>query len=58
LGDLARLAAKTATAFVRATLDEPEVAEGMLAWLHSGFSVHDSVWLDQDDVAAHDRLAQ
>jgi len=26
--------------------------------LHSGFSVHDDLWLDQDDVAAHARLAR
>jgi hypothetical protein len=127
LGDLARVAARTATAFVRATLDEPELsvgivlsiqthgsllnwqphvhtlvsdggfrpdgtfvrlpahstevlteafrrgvlklfverdllapemAEGMLDWTHSGFSVHDRVWLDEDDAAAHDRLAR
>ena len=126
LGDLARTAARTATEFVRATLDEPdvsvgivlciqthgsllnwqphihalvtdggfrrdgtfvhlpahsaevlteafrrgvlmlfvdrelfelEVADGMLGWQHSGFSVHDGVWLDQDDTAAHARLA-
>lgn len=127
LGDLARVAARTATAFVRATLDEPElsvgivlsiqthgsllnwqphvhalvtdggfrpdgtfvrlpahstevlteafrrgvlklfverelfereVAEGMLEWMHSGFSVHDGVWLDEDDAVAHERLAR
>jgi len=28
-----------------------------LDWLHSGFDVHDSVWLDQDDAAAHERPA-
>ena len=28
----------------------------MLHWLHSGFSVRDSIWLDQDDAAAHERL--
>ena len=43
--------------FVQRELFEPEVAEGMLEWMHSGFSVHDSVWLDQDDAAAHERLA-
>jgi hypothetical protein len=30
----------------------------MLDWMHSGFSVHDSVWLDEDDAAAHERLAR
>jgi len=127
LGDLARVAARTATAFVRSTLDEPqlsvgivlsiqthgsllnwqphihalvtdggfrpdgtfvqlpahstavlteafrrgvlklfverelfdrEVADGMLGWLHSGFSVHDGVWLDEADLPAHERLAR
>ena len=44
--------------FVQRELFEPEVADGMLDWLHSGFSVHDSVWLDQDDRPAHERLAR
>ena len=35
--------------FVERELFEPEVADNMLDWLHSGFSVHDGVWLDQDD---------
>ena len=43
--------------FVDRELFEPEVADGMLGWQHSGFSVHDGVWLDQDDTAAHARLA-
>jgi hypothetical protein len=30
LGDLARVAARTATAFVRATLDEPELTVGIV----------------------------
>lgn len=30
----------------------------MLRWPHSGFSVDDSVWLDQDDRPAHERLAR
>ncbi len=30
----------------------------MLAWLYAGFSVHDGVWLDEDDAAAHERLAR
>jgi len=44
--------------FVERELFEPEVAEGMLQWMHSGFSVHDGVWLDEDDAAAHERLAR
>jgi len=44
--------------FVERELFEPEVAEGMLEWMHSGFSVHDGVWLDEDDAAAHERLAR
>ena len=44
--------------FVERELFEPEVAEGMLGWLHSGFSVDDTVWLDQDDRPAHERLAR
>ena len=30
----------------------------MLEWSHSGFSVHDGVWLDEDDTGAHERLAR
>jgi hypothetical protein len=44
--------------FVEKDLFDPETAAGMLAWQHSGFSVHDGVWLDQDDAAAHERLAR
>jgi hypothetical protein len=44
--------------FVDRELYEPEVADGMLAWMHSGFSVDDSVWLAEGDAAAHDRLAR
>jgi len=44
--------------FVERELFEPEVADQMLDWMHSGFSVHDSVWLDQDDAAAQARLAR
>jgi len=44
--------------FVDRELFEPEVADQMLDWMHSGFSVHDSVWLDRDDAAAHARLAR
>jgi len=43
--------------FVQKDLFDPETAADMLAWQHSGFSVHDGVWLDQDDAAAHERLA-
>ena len=44
--------------FVERELFEPEVADNMLDWLNSGFSVHDGVWLDHDDAAAHERLAR
>jgi len=44
--------------FVDRELFEPEVADQMLDWMHSGFSVHDSVWLDQDDAPAQARLAR
>jgi hypothetical protein len=44
--------------FVDRELLAPEVAESMLAWMHSGFSVDDSVWIDQDDAPAHRRLAR
>jgi len=44
--------------FVDRELFEPEVAESMLGWMHSGFSVDDSVWLDQDDTPSHLRLAR
>jgi hypothetical protein len=30
----------------------------MLEWMHSHFSVHDAVWLDEDDQAGHERLAR
>ncbi len=43
--------------FVERELFEPEVADSMLDWLHSVFSVHYGVWLDQDDAPAHKRLA-
>jgi len=42
--------------FVQSELFDPETADAMLAWRHSGFSVHDGVWLDQDDRPAHERL--
>ena len=44
--------------FVERELFEPDAAQGMLEWMHSGFSVHDGVWLDEDDAAAHERLAR
>jgi len=44
--------------FVERELFEPEVAEGMLEWMHSGFSVHDGVWLDEEDQPGHERLAR
>ncbi len=44
--------------FVDRELFEPEVADRMLDWMHSGFSVHDGVWRDQDDAAAQARLAR
>ena len=44
--------------FADRDLFEPEVAQSMLAWMHSGFSVDDSVWLDQDDAPANRRLAR
>jgi len=44
--------------FVARELFEPEVAEGMLEWMHSGLSVHDGVWLDEEDEAGHERLAR
>ncbi len=44
--------------FVDRELFEPDVAESMLDCMHSGFSVDDSVWLDQDDILSHLRLAR
>ena len=44
--------------FVDRELFDPEVAESMLAWMHSGFSVDHSVWLDQGDAPARRRLAR
>jgi hypothetical protein len=43
---------------VERELFEPEVAEGLLEWFHLGFNVDDSVWLEQDDGARHERLAR
>ena len=44
--------------FVDQELFEPEIADAMLAWMHSGFSVDDSVWLPDGDTRGHDRLAR
>ncbi len=35
--------------FVRRELMDVETAQGMLAWPHSGFHVHDGVWVAADD---------
>jgi hypothetical protein len=43
--------------FVRRGLLEPEVAQGMLAWPHSGFHVHDGVWVPAEERAFATRLA-
>jgi hypothetical protein len=43
--------------FVEREPFEPEAADGMLDWLHSGFSVHDGVWLAEADGPAYERLA-
>jgi hypothetical protein len=44
--------------FVRLELFDPDEAAGMLQWPHSGFHVHDAVWVDQDDHAFARRLAR
>jgi hypothetical protein len=44
--------------FVRRGLLEPEAAQGMLAWPHSGFHVHDGVWVPAEDRAFATRLAR
>jgi hypothetical protein len=44
--------------FVRRGLFEPEEAEAMLAWPHSGFHVHDAVLVPEGDVAFAQRLAR
>jgi hypothetical protein len=44
--------------FVRRELFEREDAEAMLAWLHSGFQVHDAVLVPGGDVAFALRLAR
>ena len=74
LGDLARVAARTVTAavrmltrafrravlrlFVRRGLFEADDAQGMLAWPHSGFHVHDGVWVPDGDMDFAKRLAR
>ncbi len=35
--------------FVRREVMDVETAQGMLAWPHSGFHVHDGVWVAADD---------
>ena len=44
--------------FVRRGLLGPEAAQSMLAWPHSGFHVHDGVWVPAEDRAFATRLAR
>ncbi len=44
--------------FVRRELMDVEAAHGMLAWPHSGFHVHDGVWVAADDREFAVRLAR
>ncbi|MGH7612871.1 MAG: IS91 family transposase [Gemmatimonadales bacterium] len=44
--------------FVRRGIFEAEDAEGMLAWPHSGFHVHDGVWVADGDLEFAKRLAR
>ncbi len=44
--------------FVRRELMDVETAQGMLAWPHSGFHVHDGVWVAADDREFAVRLAR
>ncbi len=44
--------------FVRRDLMDVETAQGMLAWPHSGFHVHDGVWVAADDREFAVRLAR
>jgi hypothetical protein len=44
--------------FVRRELMDGETAQGMLAWPHSGFHLHDGVWVAADDRAFALRLAR
>ena len=43
--------------FVKRELLDIEMAQGMLAWPHSGFHVHDGVWVAADDRDFTVRLA-
>ena len=45
-------------AFVRRGVLEPDEADAMLAWPHSGFHVHDAVWVSDGDTAFALRLAR
>ncbi len=44
--------------FVRRELMDVETAQGMLAWPHSGFHVHDGVWVAADDREFAERRAR
>ena len=44
--------------FVKRELMDIETAQGMLAWPHSGFHVHDEVWVTADDKEFTVRLAR
>jgi len=44
--------------FVRRGLLDGEAAPGMLAWPHSGFHVHDGVWVPAEERAFATRLAR
>jgi hypothetical protein len=44
--------------FVKRELMDIEAAQGMLAWPHSGFHVHDAVWAAADDKEFTIRLAR
>ena len=44
--------------FVKRELLDIETAQGMLAWPHSGFHVHDAVWVAADDKEFTVRLAR
>ena len=44
--------------FVRRELMDVETAHGMLAWPHSGFHVHDGVWVAAEDREFAVRLAR
>ena len=44
--------------FVKRELMDIETAQGMLAWPHSGFHVHDAVWASADDKEFTVRIAR